>query len=192
LYKFEVLFIPLLGDHQLLNASTAVGAVEALSFHEIEIPETAIEEGLRMVNWPGRMEVVQRNPTVILDCAKDVEAAKAVKETLLDEFTFNRLIAVVSISSDKNIQAMIEQFAQVTDFFVLTSHSVMGRAADPTLLSEEVERHNKSYDVVPDVKEAVRRAIELAEEDDFVIVVGSVFLVGEAREIWFKPSQLEL
>jgi len=191
LYKFEVLFIPLLGDYQLLNASTAVGAVEALSFHEIKIPQTAIEKGLRMVNWPGRLEIVQRNPTVILDCAKDVEAAKAVKETLLNEFIFDRLIAVVSISSDKKIQAMIEQFAQAADFFVLTSHSVMGRAADPTLLSEEVEKHNKPYEVVPDVKEAVRRGIEIADKDDFVIIVGSVFLVGEAREIWFKPAQLD-
>jgi len=192
LYGFDELLIPLLGDHQLLNAASAVSAVEALNFHGIRISMRAIEEGLRRARWPGRLEIVQKSPVVVLDCAKDVEAARAVKEALMEEFTFDRLIAVVSISSDKHISAMIEQFAQAADLFVLTSHSVMGRAADPAFLAEEVEKHSKSYEVVPDVKDAVRRAIELAEENDLIVVVGSVFLVGEAREIWFKPAHPDL
>lgn len=192
LYGFDELLIPLLGGHQLLNAASAVSAVEALNFHGIRISMRAIEEGLRRARWPGRLEIVQKSPVVVLDCAKDVEAAKAVKEALMEEFTFDRLIAVVSISSDKHISAMIEQFAQAADLFVLTSHSVMGRAADPAFLAEEVEKHSKSYEVVPDVKDAVRRAIELAEENDLIVVVGSVFLVGEAREIWFKPAHPDL
>ena len=192
LYGFDELLIPLLGGHQLLNAASAVSAVEALNFHGIRISMRAIEEGLRRARWPGRLEIVQKSPVVVLDCAKDVEAARAVKEALMEEFTFDRLIAVVSISSDKHISAMIEQFAQAADLFVLTSHSVMGRAADPAFLAEEVEKHSKSYEVVPDVKDAVRRAIELAEENDLIVVVGSVFLVGEAREIWFKPAHPDL
>jgi len=131
---------------------------------------------------------VQRHPLVVLDCAKDAEAAKAVKEALLKEFTYDRLIAVVSISSDKNIPAMIEQFAQVADLFVITAHKVMGRAAKPSRIAEEVKKQLKPYEIVPDVKEAVRRAMELVGQGDMVIVVGSVFLVGEARELWFRPT----
>ncbi|MCD6262947.1 bifunctional folylpolyglutamate synthase/dihydrofolate synthase [Candidatus Bathyarchaeota archaeon] len=185
---FDELFIPLIGDHQLLNAACAVGAVEALRFHGITISRGAIEEGLRRVRWPGRLEIVQRHPLVVLDCAKDAEAAKAVKEALLKEFTYDRLIAVVSISSDKNIPAMIEQFAQVADLFVITAHKVMGRAAKPSRIAEEVKKQLKPYEIVPDVKEAVRRAMELVGQGDMVIVVGSVFLVGEARELWFRPT----
>ena len=182
------LTIPLIGDHQLLNAATAVGAVEALRFHGVEVPSEAIARGLRGVVWPGRMEVMQTEPLVVLDGAKDVEAARAVKEALLREFTYDRLVAVVSISSDKNIAEMIGEIAQAADHFVITSHRVMGRAARSSRIAAEAERYSKTHEVVADVKTAVRRAIELAGETGMVIVVGSVFLVGEAREIWHKPS----
>jgi len=190
--RFDELFIPLLGDHQLFNAASAVGAIEALNFHEITVSREAIVEGLKGAKWPGRLEIVQRCPLVVLDCAKDVEAIRAVKEALLKEFIYNRLIAVVSISSDKNIPAMIEQLTQVADLFVITSHGVMGRAAKPSCIAKEVEKHSKPYEIVADVKDAVKRAMELAKEDDMVIAVGSVFLIGEARELWFKPANPDL
>ena len=186
--SYDGLSIPLIGDHQLLNAATAVGAVEALRFHGVEVPGEAIARGLRGVIWPGRMEVMQTGPLVVLDGAKDLEAARAVKEALLSEFTYDRLIAVVSISSDKKIAEMIGEIAQAADHFVITSHRVMGRAAKSSRIASEAERHSKTHEVVADVKTAVRRAMELAGETGMVIVVGSVFLVGEAREIWHEPS----
>lgn len=186
--KFDELFIPLLGDHQLLNAASAVGAVEALGFYDIAIPAKAIEDGLRRVKWPGRLEIMQRRPLVLLDCAKDAEGARALKETLLKDFTYQRLIMVVSISSDKNISAMIDQLAEAADRFIITSHTVMGRAADPSTIAKQVERHSKPYDITVDVKSAVCRALELATDDDLICVTGSVFLVGEARLLWTKPT----
>lgn len=184
LNKFDELFIPLLGDHQLFNAASAIGAVEALNFNGIKIFREAIDNGLWNVSWPGRLEIMQRHPLVVLDGAKDSEAARAVKEALLGYFSYDRLIAVVSISSDKNIPEMIEHFSQVVDHFVITSHRVMGRAAKPSFIAKEVEKHSKSYEIVTDVKDAVKKSIEKARDDDMVIVVGSVFLVGEARDLW--------
>lgn len=183
--RFDELFIPLLGEHQLFNAASAIGAVEALKFHGIKILRESIDNGLRSVSWPGRLEIMQRRPLVVLDCAKDSEAARAVKEALLGYFSYERLIAVVSISSDKNIPEMIEHFAQVVDHFVITSHRVMGRAAEPSLIAKEVEKHSKPYEIVMGVKDAVKKAMEQASDSDMVIVLGSVFLVGEARELWF-------
>ncbi|MDP7208215.1 MAG: cyanophycin synthetase, partial [Candidatus Bathyarchaeota archaeon] len=173
---------------QLLNATAAVGAVEALGFHGVDVPKEAIEKGLGKVRWPGRMEVVQRNPLVVLDGAKDVEAMKAVKEALLSEFSIERRIAVVSISSDKKIPQMIRELSRAVDRYVVTTHGVLGRAADPALIVGEADKSGKPSEIVPDVKEAIGRAIELAGEDGMVIVVGSVFLVGEARELWFEPQ----
>jgi dihydrofolate synthase/folylpolyglutamate synthase len=185
--KYE-LNLPLIGEHQLLNAAAAVGAVETLGFHGVDVPREAIEKGLEKVRWPGRMEVVQRNPIVVLDGAKDVEAMKAVKEALLSEFSSERRVAVVSISSDKKIPQMIRELSQAVDLYVVTTHGVLGRAADPTLIVGEAAKSGKPNEIVSDVKEAIRRAIELAGEDGMVIVVGSVFLVGEARELWFEPQ----
>jgi dihydrofolate synthase/folylpolyglutamate synthase len=186
--SYERLTIPFIGDHQLLNAATAVGAVEALRFHGVEVPGDAIARGLRGVFWPGRLEVMQTEPLVVLDGAKDAEAARAVKEALLSKFTYDRLVAVVSISSDKKIAEMIGEIAQAADHFVITSHRVMGRAAKSSRIAAEAERHSKTHEVVADVRTAVRRAMEFAGEGGMVIVVGSVFLVGEAREIWHEPS----
>jgi dihydrofolate synthase/folylpolyglutamate synthase len=184
---YEGLNIPLIGEHQLLNAATAVGAVEALRFHGVEVPAEAIANGLGKVSWPGRMEIMQTRPLVVLDGAKDAEAARAVKEAI-KEFSYPRLVAVVSISSDKKIEEMIGEMAQVADHFVITSHRVMGRAAKSSRIAAEVERHSRTYEVVEDVKDAVKRAMEIAGEEGMVIVVGSVFLVGEARELWHEPS----
>ena len=186
--EYEGLILPLIGEHQLLNAAAAVGAVEALGFHGVNVSRKAIERGLEKVKWPGRMEVVQRNPLVVLDGAKDVEAMKAVKEALLGDFSYERLVAVVSISSDKKIPQMIGELSQAVDRYVVTTHRIMGRAADPILIVEEAEKFGKPSEIVTNVKDAIGRAMELAGEDGMVIVVGSVFLVGEARELWFEPQ----
>jgi len=184
--RFERLFIPLLGDHQLLNAASAVGAVEALSLHGMPITAKAVQEGLKQVKWPGRLEIMQKHPLVVLDCAKDIEAARALKESLLKDFKYRRLIALVSISSDKNIPVMIDQLAQAVDRFVITSHGVMGRAADLSRIAKEVERNHKPYELAADVNSAVQKAMELADNSDMICVTGSIFLVGEARELWAK------
>jgi dihydrofolate synthase/folylpolyglutamate synthase len=181
------LFTPLLGDHQLLNASAAVGAVEALSFSGVDIPADAIVRGLREVRWPGRLEVMQRMPLVVLDSAKDAEAMKALREAVKG-LPHRRLIAVVSISSDKNIPLMIGYLTEVADRFIVTTHSVMGRAARPSIIVDEVMKHGKPFDIVAGVDEAVDRAVSLAGNGDMVLVTGSVFLVGEARRRWLgKP-----
>jgi len=181
------LFIPLLGDHQLLNASTAVGAVEALSLRDVSVPVQAYTEGLRRVRWPGRLEIVARNPTVVLDGAKDAEAARAAIDAVEQVFNPAHVVAVVSISSDKNIPAMMDQFARVADRFIATSHMIAGRAADPAIIAAEAERLSRPCEVVPDVGRAIEVAKELAGEEGIVLIIGSVFLVGEAREKLLGP-----
>ena len=175
--------LPLLGDHQMLNASAAVGAIETLADRGVIVPKDAILEGLRNVSWPGRLEVMQRSPLVVLDGAKDVEAAKALAKAV-QEFRHKRLIAVVSMSSDKNISEMIAALAPVVDLFIVTTHGVMGRAADPKIITGEAAKHGKPFQVAATTGEAVERALASAEREDMVLVAGSVFLVGEARRSW--------
>lgn len=185
---YDELFIPLIGDHQLKNASSTVGAVEALSFHGIEIKKESIRAGLRRVIWPGRLEIVQSDPLIVLDCAKDPDASRALKESLMKDFKYERLIAVVSISSDKDIPSMMEQLAQVADYFVITAHRVMGRAADPLVIANEAVRWSRPFEIAEGVEDAIDRALTLAHANDLICVTGSVFLVGEARGL-FKPLE---
>ena len=124
----------------------------------------------------------------MIDGAKDVEATRAIKESLLEDFQYPRRVAVVSMSSDKNIPEMIGHLTQAVDSFIITAHSVMGRAAKPEKISNEIEKYSKPYRIETDLKKAIKGAIDIAGEDGMVLIVGSVFLVGEAREIWYKPE----
>ena len=178
-----MLYTPLLGGYQLYNAATAVGAVEALSRYNIDITGKAISEGLASVKWPGRMEVVQRNPLVVLDSAKDAEATLALAEAI-GELPHRKIIVVVSVSSDKNIPEMIANLTRVADYFVVTSHNVMGRAAEREGLGRQIEKHGKPWESVEKVDDALKRALEEALKEDMILVTGSVFAVGEARRRW--------
>jgi dihydrofolate synthase/folylpolyglutamate synthase len=184
--RYDDLYIPLLGKHQLANAATAVGAIEALRFHGIVIPEETIREGLKKVKWPGRLEIVQKNPLVVLDCAKDPEAMKKLKEAVLDIFNYEKLILVISISSDKDFRSMLNEIIPISDSIIITKHKVMNRGTDPKILAEEVKKFKKEFVIVEDVKDAVRKALNLANEKDMILVTGSLFTVAEARELWFK------
>lgn len=183
---YRDLFTPLLGDHQVLNAATAITAVEALRLYGITVPEGAIREGIRNVSWPARMEVVSEGPLVILDCAKDAEATAAVRKTVQEDFDVDKLIAVVSISSDKNIPGMIRQISRVADHFILTTHSVMDRAADPRLLAKEVVKNDRTYEIIEEETQAFKKALELVEGNDMILVIGSVYLAGTARTFFKK------
>jgi dihydrofolate synthase/folylpolyglutamate synthase len=178
---------PLLGGYQLYNAATAVAAVESLSRYNINVSGSAIAEGFAKVEWPGRLEVMQRSPLVVLDSAKDTEATRALAEAV-EELPHRKLITIVSISSDKNIPKMIANLARVTDYFVVTSHSVMGRAANSETLGREIEKQGRPWESVDKVGNAVERAIKKAGKRDMILVAGSVFVVGEARRRWKDTS----
>ena len=179
--RYDALLIPLFGGHQIINAATAVSAVEELQKKALSITDEAVRNGLRHVYWPARLEVVNKKPLVVLDCAKDAEATEAVRRTIQSDFSYGRLIAVVSMSSDKNIEGMIENIAQVADHFIITKHSVTARAAEPEVLIKEINKAGKTYQVQLESDIAFETAVNQAGEGDMVLVIGSVYLAGDAR-----------
>jgi dihydrofolate synthase/folylpolyglutamate synthase len=189
--NYNNLHISLLGDHQLLNASSAIGAIEALRSHNIVIPKNAIKQGLKEVRWPGRLEIIQKYPFVVLDCAKDILAMKRLKESIEQNFKYKKMILVISVSSDKKIHSMMSEILPISDFVVITAHKVMNRALNPEILAEEVKKYSKDYIIVEDVKNAVREALSLSMKKDLILVTGSLFTVAEARELWFKEANLK-
>lgn len=174
--------VPLAGKFQLGNIGCALAAINSLSS---KIPPRSIKNGLEKVKWPGRFEIVNKKPLVLLDGAKDPESLNKVIESL-DMLRYERLYTVLGVSKNKSIPNMIKEISKKTDFFILTKHKVMGRGAKPEILRKEVEKHNKPFLIFEDVKKAVKKAIKLADRNDLVLVTGSLFTVAEARELWFK------
>jgi dihydrofolate synthase/folylpolyglutamate synthase len=179
--EYRGLYTPLLGDHQILNAATAVAAAESLSVYGINVGEDAIRRGLRDVYWPARLEVVMTRPLVVLDCAKDAEATEAIRLSVERDIPHRRLVAVVSISTDKKIPAMMRNICAMADTLILTTHSVMERASDPAYLAELATQNGRPSEVHPVAEDAFARSLELVGPDDMVLVIGSVFLAGAAR-----------
>ena len=180
--------IPLLGVHQVLNASCSVAAVEQLD--DQRVTERHIRDGLKTVVWPGRFEIMERRPLVILDGAKDMKAAQRLTETVKMYLPGLDLFTVISTSSDKDFDGMVRSLADVTGRFIITEHRVKSRTASAEQIEEAVKKTGVPYEIVLPVHKAIDTAKSYALEEDAVLVAGSVFLVGEAREYWYPPHSM--
>lgn len=170
--------IKLLGKHQLINATVALGAIEGLRLHNIDIGIGAIREGLYNTAWPGRCEVVSRAPLIVLDGAQNIASMKALKETIKENFAYKRLILVLGISSDKDIKGICSEIYDLPDVVVLTKAD-NPRAMEPAALAKYF--NGKETQITDNVREAKELARSLAKKEDLILACGSLFVVGEFR-----------
>jgi dihydrofolate synthase/folylpolyglutamate synthase len=183
-YEFS---IPILGEHQLQNAATAVAALEVLDDGGFEIPAEKIAGGFKQVEWPGRFQVLRRNPPVVVDGAHNIDAARSLKKALKEYFDFERAILVMGASDDKNIVGVVAELAPIFDRVIVT-RSRHPRAMAPAPLAAEFNRHGIKARIADDVPSALSRALSLVGDKDLVCLAGSLFIVGEALEAAAKLS----
>jgi len=179
LREYPRLEMKLLGEHQVMNAATAIGAVEALRPHGITISPEAVREGIADVAWPARLETVQNRPAIVLDGAQNRESAIALKRAIKKRFKFNRLILVLGVSSDKDIPAICGELDEIADEVILTKAAI-ARAQDPNLLKKYIG--NGKTRLTDRVADAVELARRTSGEDDLILITGSFFVLGEAKE----------
>jgi dihydrofolate synthase/folylpolyglutamate synthase len=170
--------IKLAGAHQQINANVAVAVIKALRNYGINIAKDTIQKGLYNTVWPGRCEVISKNPFVVLDGAQNIASAKAIKEAIRQEFRYKRLILVFGISQDKDIRGVCSELSGLSDEVILTK-SDNPRAANPARLVAYF-KDRPTY-ISQSVKDAKERAAALATKDDLILVTGSLFVVGEFR-----------
>lgn len=178
---YRDLEIPLLGEHQLENATLAVALVEPLE-------ERAIREGLRTVRWPGRMQVVGRAPWRVVDGAHNADSLRALLTALRRHFRFERLIVVFGVMADKDLDGMLRELASAQVDTLVATAARSPRAVDPATLAARVrEATGATVETEPDVASAVARAVALASPRDLVCATGSLYLVAEALQ-WFAAQ----
>jgi dihydrofolate synthase/folylpolyglutamate synthase len=175
------LFIPVLGEHQMGNAATAVAALEVLAGRGFEIPAEKIAGGLAKISWPGRFQVLRRHPPVVVDGAHNVDAARSLKKALKQYFDLERAILVMGASGDKNIAGVIAELAPLFDRVIVT-RSRHPRAMAPAPLAAEFSRHGIKARIAEDVPSALSHALSLAGDKGLVCLAGSLFIVGEALD----------
>jgi dihydrofolate synthase/folylpolyglutamate synthase len=174
---------PLLGRHQLLNAATALGALELLARQRhCRLSPDQISEGLLRTRWPGRLEWLSRRPPILLDGAHNPAGAIVLRRALQEEFTYDRLILVLGIMADKDLHGMVATLAPLAEHIILTRPRYE-RAAAPEVLLEAGERFRQRMEVIETVDGALARAREIARPNDLVVVTGSLYFIGEVKEI---------
>ena len=183
---FKDLRITLMGRHQLSNATTALGVIAALNkFYQVHANVNAIRKGLYNTVWPGRFEIISKEPLVVLDGAQNEASARALKDAIKEKFPSKRIILILGVSQDKDIKGICQQLIPISDQVILTK-AANPRAATAQYLKFEAKffmSQDKIY-LTDSVSEAVERARKTAEKDNLILITGSLFVVAEARPLF--------
>ncbi len=190
----EDIFLPLYGAHQAANAGQALAAVEAFLGLKGLNPDVA-REGFAQVRFPGRMEVVRRSPTVVLDAAHNPHGARATAAAVVEAFGFTPLIGVVAVMADKDARGVLEVFEEIMNQVVITQVASTSRGmAAPELaeLAAQIFGADR-VQMVPRLDDAIELAVSMAEVEGVgspgVLLTGSVVAVGEARTLLVTESE---
>lgn len=166
------------GPFQHANAATAVTAILALRRYEVHVPERSIHSGVSNAYIPGRLETVHDRPTVVVDGAHNPDAAHSLAAAVKQEFSYNRLILVVGMLSTHSAADFLEALAPMASK-VIATQSRWHLARPASEVADEARRFCEDVETVERVPDAVSRALEVAAEDDLVLVTGSFYTIGE-------------
>jgi len=175
------LSIPLLGQHQLENAATAVAALEVLAEKGFHISGDSITKGLAQVSWPGRLQVLSRRPLIVVDGAHNPDSARKLKQSLEQYFDFDRAILIIGTSSDKDLAGIVSELVPLFDK-VIATHSIHPRAMPTASVVAELSLHGVAAAATEDISIALPLALTLVGEKDLICVTGSLFVVAGAIE----------
>jgi dihydrofolate synthase / folylpolyglutamate synthase len=183
-FVVESVPLKLLGHHQARNAALAVATVQVLRQLGVPVSERAILTGLATVQWPARIEVLHRNPAIVLDTAHNVPSIEALLNTVEEAFpNVKRKRVLFAVSSDKQYTQMLELLAKCVDELYLTKYGNNPRCVSPEKLASTLSEVAPTAvhfhaDKASDVLEL---ALAKTQPDDLLIVTGSVFLAGELQ-----------
>ncbi len=167
--------LKLKGEFQLVNASIAMETIRVLNhYYNLKIKKNEINNGLLKTVWHGRLEFISNN--VLVDCAHNPDAVKALKKELLKiKKGYNKIILILGILKDKDYKAMIKELKPLSSRTILVKPNIP-RAIDPRILAEQIEFN---YIIIENVKAALGYAKKIAKQDDLILVTGSIYVVGE-------------
>lgn len=182
---WEGLTIPLAGAYQAENAALALTALEALREKGWRIPDEAIRRGLAAVRWPGRFEVLGRDPVFLLDGAHNAHGMRAAVESLRVLFPGKRLVFLLGVLADKDAGEMLDLLAPLAErVFALRPDSP--RALDPSALCALLAARGVEARPCASAEEGLEAALAAAGKDGAVCALGSLYLCGQVRSAWFR------
>jgi len=180
---YDDLFIPLMGEHQALNACAAIAAARRAAPMVGRLTPKVVRESLARVEWPGRMERVAGPPEMVLDGAHNRASVERLAEGLARHFPGRRQVVVFGAAADKDVDGMLAALVEKwPGAAVVFTRTTSPRAADPADLASQFTRAGGSRaQTAPDAASALKAAGAMAGRDGLVVVCGSLYLVGEVK-----------
>lgn len=200
--RYDEVFLPLYGAHQAQNAAVALAAVEAFVGGDEPLGADVVERAFGEATSPGRLEIIRRSPTIILDAAHNPHGAEATAAALADSFVFDPLIGVMAVMEDKDYEGVLAAFEPHLAHLIVTRNST-DRSMSPEALARAARDvfGEDRVSTAPDLVEAIDRAAALAEAGEAfgaapgsgaVLVTGSVVTAGEARTLLVRRGPRSL
>lgn len=186
--SYEEILLPLFGAHQAANASVALAAVEAFFGGTVTLDIDAVREGFGSVTSPGRMEIVRRSPTVIVDAAHNPHGATSLATALEESFTFEQIIGVVSVMADKDVLGLLQALEPVLNEIVVTWNGAARamQSSELAKLAIQVFGEDRVHEEA-NLASAIDKAIAMADEAGMngvgVVVTGSVVTAAAGRAL---------
>ncbi len=176
------LWIPLLGQHQVVNAATALVALEVLAGLGVHIAENALRNGLGKIVWPARLELFGNKPPVLIDGAHNYEGARGLRQALDTYFPNRGIIMVLGMLGDKERARVVAELAPRARKVIVTKPN-SPRAGDWKQMAGQARQYVSDVDTVESISDAVLTALKQAGQGDLVCITGSLYMVAEAREV---------
>lgn len=173
--------LPLVGTYQPFNAAIAVTALEVLRRKGYRITDRAILNGLNSVYWPGRFEVLRRNPVFILDGAHNPHGIAATCKSLKNHFGDKKLVFLVGVMADKDVSGMMGTIAPMAKSFItVTPHNP--RAMPAERLVEILSAYEIPQKACSSIEDGTAEAVRQAGKDGVVVALGSLYFSGDIRK----------
>jgi dihydrofolate synthase/folylpolyglutamate synthase len=172
--------VALAGRHQATNAAVALAVMAQLRQQGWVLPDEALRRGLATVRWEARLEILSRNPWIVLDAAHTIESIGCLRQALTEFFPYQRLILVLGMAADKKVTDIVATLAPIAHEVIVTRFS-NPRAHDPQRLAELLQSHGLPVTIAPEPAAALALAQQRATSADLICVTGSLLLLGELK-----------
>ena len=179
------LFLPLLGDHQLHNASVVLSIADALIQQGWQISEENIREGIRDVSWSGRFDIVSRDPLFIIDGGHNPQCIEALVKNIQDYLRGKKVIALTGVLADKDYGEMYRPVMPLVSGFVCVTPP-NPRKLEAAELKAHLENAGAKAVACESIMEGVKTAIQLAGSDGAVLCFGSLYSIGTIRDSLYE------
>lgn len=172
----------LAGIHQVYNACTALGVVEVLrKYRNINISGQSVIKGIYNTKWPGRFEVLQNNPLIIIDGAHNLHGADSLRKNIESLLKDYKITFVVGMLEDKDVKSVLEYLIPLTNKVIATKPN-NPRAIKAIDLAKKLQVFKKEIYSYEDIEDAIKKAIDITDKEEVIIFAGSLYMIGEVRK----------